>query len=202
MYQPVLGAAGVVLTGLALFAAQQTLPELARQQGGYASSSIFLHYPILHVQELMSVADLVLQAKVKGQSTILGGDQMNVYTIYELDPVRVIQARQSPASRRPGQPVIRARRPGGVLMMDGLRLETDVDVFPKDAALSTGAQAVFFLRADPGTDEFYNVVGGPFGIFRVGELGVSSLTKEVATRRREKAIPLPEFMKALTSGPR
>lgn len=86
--------------------------------------------------------------------------------------------------------------------MDGLQLETEVDAFPPDASLRTGSEAVFFLAAEPGTDEFYNVAGGPFGIFRVSELGVSSLTKEVATRRREKIIPFLEFIKSLTSGPR
>jgi hypothetical protein len=79
----------------------------------------------------------------------------------------------------------------------GLRLQTDVDAFPAEAALSTDSDAIFFLVRSPSVSDSYDLAGGPFGVFRVSDEKVFSLTSEVASRRGEQVMSLVDFLGAL-----
>lgn len=90
MYQSLLGVSVVLLAGIIFGSQQQALPEIARDHHGKATRVIFAEYPVIRTQELLSMSDLVIHARVEQQNTRLSSDSMHVYTIYELTPLRLL----------------------------------------------------------------------------------------------------------------
>jgi hypothetical protein len=173
---------------------QPSLKEMARAEGGTAVAIVDLYTPAMDVPALTANAHLVVHARIVKQRTLLNKAETTVMTEYTLVPLRVPLARSAVPSATPGEQEIVVRRPGGTVIVDGLRLRTDVDVYPEsEAALKTGEEALFFLVHDQ-DGGFYRPVAGPFSIFRVSAGKAKAFTTFVARHRGASSAPLSDLL--------
>lgn len=184
----------LICVAATLDAQRPSLKEVARAEGGTAVRVVDLYVPAMEIPALTAAAELVVHARVAQQRSVLNKDETAVLTEYTLQPLRVPLARSAVSSAQPGEQQIIVRRPGGTLVVEGLTLKTDTNVYPEtEAALKTGEEAVFFLVRDQ-EGGFYHPVAGPFAIFRVSAGKAKALTAFVAKRRADSPVPLTDFL--------
>ena len=166
---------------------------MARASGGRATVSMHVDFPVFSPRELLKHAHLVILARVVGQGTTLNADSTVVMTEYQLLPVEVLPIVGT--QQAPPPATVKVRRAGGVVVTQRLRLETTVDVY-RDADIENGSEGIFFLMRSSVPD-VYALAGGPYGIYRVENDAVFSLTPDIAARRGEhESMSLEEFVRA------
>jgi hypothetical protein len=176
----------------------QTLPEIARQQGGSAGTVIDITSPVSHSTELMLRSDLVIHGRVLDVKTRLNSAESDVITEYTVAPIQAFKDRRSTSVATPGTvPKIVVERYGGRLVTeDGLRLSTSVNVFPESECFTVGEEVLLFLTYHSDT-RVYSFAGGEFGAYRVRDGMVSPMTRRVAARAQAQPIQASVFFKEL-----
>jgi hypothetical protein len=101
-------------------------------------------------------------------------------TAFEVEARHIYRDGRPDIQRRPVTGPLLVERPGGTLLVDGLRLRTDVSGYEDDETPSTGDVVVMFLTAGPG--DAWRLTRGPFGMFRVENTRLLQ-TREAAARR-------------------
>jgi len=176
----------------------QTLPDVARQHGGSATSIINLDGPVAYLPELMSTSDLVVHARVVVVEARLSTDQSDVVTRYTLAPIQAFKQRQATSVATPGaiSQIIVQRSGGRLLTPDGLRLSTSVNVYPESECFVVGEEVVVFLtyRADISA---YSFTGGEFGAYRIRAGIVTPMVQGVVARRQDQPIAAAVFFQGL-----
>jgi hypothetical protein len=181
----------VLALGVSVSAAQVSLKELARLNGGRATRMAEPNLPVTTMPELVSQSDTIVHARIVRAVSKLTPDETRVVTDYELVPLRFFRQRQT-KSRVPTAPVpLVMRVPAGRVHVDGLELVSDNSAFP-EPWLREGDECLVFLQYDSEIAE-YIPYGGPFGMFRVVNGRVSPLTEFVAGKRHEAAKDLGSF---------
>lgn len=182
----------IVLTlGVSVSAAQVSLKELARLNGGRATRMAEPNLPVTTMPELVSQSDTIVHARIVRAVSKLTPDETRVVTDYELVPLRFFRQRQT-KSRVPTAPVpLVMRVPAGRVHVDGLELVSDNSAFP-EPGLREGDECLVFLQYDSEIAE-YIPYGGPFGMFRVVNGRVSPLTEFVAGKRHDTEKDLGSF---------
>jgi hypothetical protein len=162
----------------------QTLPEFARLHGGSATTVIDIDGPISRPGELMSLADLVIHGRITSVDVRLNADQSEVLTQYTVEPIQAFKQRTTDTVGSPGMVAkVIVERSGGVLTTeDGLRLSTNVNIFPESESFRVGEEVLFFLNYRPGT-KMHTFTNGEFGAYRIKN-GMASLMTMTASKRR------------------
>ena len=183
----------IVLTlGVSVSAAQVSLKELARRNGGRAVMMADPSLPLTTMPELVSQSDTIVHARIVRAASKLTPDETRVVTEYELAPLRFFRQRAPAKSRVPTGPVpLVMRLPAGRVYVDGLELAMDNSAYP-EPWLREGDECLVFLRYDSEIAE-YIPYGGPFGIFRVIDGRVSPLREFVAGKRHDTEKDLGSF---------
>jgi hypothetical protein len=185
------GLAIVLTLGVSVSAAQMSLKELARLNGGRATMMAEPLLPVTTMPELVSQSDTIVHARVVRAVSKLTPDETRVVTDYELVPLRFFRQRQT-QSRVPTAPVpLVMRVPAGRVHVDGLELALDNSAFP-EPWLREGDECLVFLQYDSQIAE-YIPYGGPFGMFRVVNGRVRPLTEFVAGKRPDTEKDLGSF---------
>ena len=182
----------IVLTlGVSVSAAQVSLKELARLNGGRATMMAEPLLPLTTMPDLVSQSDTIVHARIVRAVSKLTPDETRVVTDYELVPLRFFRQRQT-KSRVPTAPVPLVMRLGaGRVHVDGLELVLDNSAYP-EPWLREGDEYLVFLKYDSEIAE-YIPYGGPYGIFRVVDGRVSALTEFVAGKRHDTEKDLGSF---------
>jgi hypothetical protein len=176
----------------------QTLPDVARQHGGSATTIINVDAPVARLPDLMSTSDLVVHARVVNVKARLSANQSDVVTQYTLAPIQAFKQRQATAVATPGaiSQIVVTRSGGDLLTADGLHLSTSVDVFPESECYTLGEEVVAFLtyRADISA---YSFTGGEFGAYRIRAGIVTPMIRRVVARRHDQPITSAVFFQGL-----
>lgn len=181
----------VLAVGVSVSAAQVSLKELARLNGGRATRMADPNLPVTTMPELVSQSDTIVHARIVRAVSRLTPDETRVVTDYELVPLRFFRQRLT-KSRVPTAPVpLVTRLPAGQVHVDGLELVSDNSAFP-EPWLREGDECLVFLKYDSEIAE-YIPYGGPFGMFRVVNGRVSPLTEFVAGKRHDTEKHLGSF---------
>src|SRR3954451_12739786 len=122
----------IVLTlAVSVSAAQVSLKELARLNGGRATRMAEPNLPVTTVPELVSQSDTIVHARIVRAVSRLTPDETRVVTDYELVPLRFFRQRQT-QNRVPRVPVpLVMRLAAGRVHVDGLELISDNSAFPQ-----------------------------------------------------------------------
>jgi hypothetical protein len=173
----------------------QSLPDIARQYGGAASSSISGDSPTIQPSELMKLADLVVRGRIERVRTLLNEDQTNVVTEYTITPVQAFKDGRAAAVSKPGVvSEILVRRNGGVLLTsDGLRLSTSVNIYPEKECFKVGEDVVVFLVYSAAAQR-YRLAAGAYSAFRIQNGKVSPMTKRAASQLGVQPVDVSEFV--------
>jgi hypothetical protein len=173
----------------------QSLPDIARQHGGAASSSISGDSPTIQPSELMKLADLVVRGRIERVRTLLNEDETNVVTEYTITPTQAFKDRRAAAVSKPGVvSEILVRRNGGVLLTsDGLRLSTSVNIYPEEECFKVGEDVVVFLVYSAAVQR-YRFAAGAYSAFRIQNGKVSPMTKRAASERGVQPVDVSEFV--------
>src|SRR3954452_23679481 len=117
----------IVLTlAVSVSAAQVSLKELARLNGGRATRMAEPNLPVTTMPELVSQSDTIVHARIVRAVSKLTRDETRVVTDYELVPLRVFRQRQTKSRRVPTAPLpLVMRIPAGRVHVDGLELVSD-----------------------------------------------------------------------------
>ena len=176
----------------------QTLPDIARHQGGSAGRIIDIDSPVTRPAELMLLSDLVIHGRVVNATVRLNSEQSEVVTEYTIAPIQAFKDRRFTSASTPGAvPTILVQRGGGSLVTaDGLRLSTDINIFPESECFKLGEEVVLFLTYHPDTN-VYSFAAGAFAAFRIRDGMVRPMTQEVATRLRTQPFDASAFFKEL-----
>jgi hypothetical protein len=179
----------------------QSLRQIARDQGGTASNSIDYLTPLTTVSQLLKDADYVVHAKVVSTNTMLTFDERLVATEYTILPLEVFKYRASlNSSSKPGPlPPTVVRRIGGTVIEGEYRYATSNSGVPEAEAPQVGDVVIWFLQYSE-EERVFTFAGGPFGAFRVRDGNVHALTRAVASRRGDQPVALDTFVRGLRAG--
>ena len=183
-------------------AAGQNLRDLARQQGGRATTTYNAELPVIQVPELLADSDLVLRGYVAGVRPRLNLDESIVVTEYAVVPLQIFKQRRPLTLAKPDQahPIL-VWVPGGELTEGGLQMSTKSNIQTDAEALKAGEDVILFLFYRPDM-RVYVLTDGPFSAFRIQERVVTPLTEEVVKRRGDRPVDIATFMNALAYRPR
>jgi hypothetical protein len=167
MKTSILRATACVLTALlsgaaARAASEMTIPEHVHEFGGYEQVIVRSDKPQKLV-DLLSAADLVVEASAAVAPAFLDRSATHIFTDYPFTVTTIIQNRKEAGLLRTGH-VIVVRRESGTVMIDGRAATTIENDFPPFA---NGESYVLFLKLSK--DKVYTVVAGPLGAFTASE---------------------------------
>src|SRR5262249_14433341 len=83
----------------------------------------------------------------------------------------------------PTKPLI-VRRLGGTVIVDGLQLTTDANLYPETESLREGEDVLLFLNRNANTGNC-GFTGGPYGAYRIADGTVTAMTKSTAKKGGE-----------------
>lgn len=173
----------------------QSLREAAKKHGGSADNTYTAEYQQRSRDELISLSEMIVRARISGIRTILVDDDRLVATEYQFVPVQMIKqvAAQRSAARPGPMPLLVVRRIGGRMQEGPYRYSTMNHDFPESQQLKVGDEAILFLRlmADTGV---YAFTDGPFAVFRVTDDRVLPLTDLVAKLRGDQPEEVGAFV--------
>jgi hypothetical protein len=164
---------------------RDTLLDAARRNGGKASVNIDVSSPLPDLANVATEADLILRGIVTRVTTRLSDDEQIVVTQFEALPIRFYKGSLvTVAAPGPTKSLI-VQRPGGALTIDGLRLETNVNVFPESESLREREEVILFLSPDVVTGNF-RFASNAFGAYRVTSGQVFAMDYARAVRGGEE----------------
>jgi hypothetical protein len=169
---------------------QLTLPQMARLNAPkpvYVQRSREL-VPVA-LDDIVATADLIVHGTVAPISTYLSDDQKEMYTDYQVTPLRVILQRGVATSPVPGvsQPVI-VKRWGGHSVIDGVDVsleDTDLRPFEK------GVELILILAAHK--DGKYRISGDVAGVLGVSAGRIATSISHVLRAERYAGITVAQL---------
>ncbi len=166
----------------------QTLPEIAKRNGGSATGVMSVDEPISRPADLMSLADLVVHGRVTSMTTHLDTDQRFVITEYTIAPIQAFKQQQHVSVKTPGTTsnLVVQHFGGSLTTADGLRLSTEVNIFPEAETFRAGEEVVLFLQYHPDTG-IYTVIS-QFGAYRIRNGVATLMTAQAAKNRGDQPI--------------
>ena len=188
----------ILLLALGATPVEQSLRQIAREQGGSASNSMDYFTPVTTVSQLSKDSDYIVHAKVVRANTVLTFEERLVATEYTILPLGVLKHRTSlNSSSKPGYlPTTVVRRVGGTMIEGEYRYSTTNRAMPEADAPRVGDEVIWFLQYNA-EDKVFMFTGGAFGAFHVRDGEVQPLTREVASRRGDRPIALAAFLRDL-----
>lgn len=179
----------------------QSLRQIAREQGGSASNSMDYFTPVTTVSQLLKDADYIVHAKVVSTNTVLALEERLVATEYTIVPLQVFKHRAAlNSSSKPGHlPTTVVRRVGGTMIEGEYRYSTNNSAMPEAEAPKVGDEVIWFLQYND-EEKVFTFAGGPFGAFQVRDGDVQPLTQGVASRRGDRPVPVSRFLRDLQAG--
>jgi hypothetical protein len=178
----------------------ETLPASARRQGGEATVLALLNSPGGSLDRVVRESSLIVLGKVRSVSTELSPDQTRVLTTYHLRPLNIYKG-EGDAGSLALPKEIDVQRPGGTVVMDGLRMTYSVSDFPPTAVVEPGEIVIVFARPSSLRSDAYELTRGPFGPLRVdGVTGRITQMDEAVTQRRPAVPDKIADLEALLNG--
>ena len=176
----------------------QSLPDIARQNGGSAGSVTDVCGPVPSMADVMSQSELVVHGRIVDVKTRLSLDETQVVTEYTIAPIQAFKDGRPASATTPGAvSKIVVRRTGGTLLTnDGLRLWTSVNIFPENECFALGEEVVAFLAYNSDTRGYYFASGG-FAAYRIRDGRVTPMTSEVVSRRGDRPVEAAVFFRDL-----
>ena len=171
-----------------LSAPAQTLREIAERNGGSATGVISVDEPISRPADLISLADLVVHGRVTSMTTRLDTDERFVITEYTIAPIQAFKQQQQVSVKTPGtmSKLVVQHFGGSLTTTDGLRLSTDVNIFPESETFRAGEEVVLFLQYHPDTG-IYSLIS-QFGAYRIRNGVAALMTAKAAKNRGDQPI--------------
>jgi len=173
-----------------------SMRERARQLGGVATNSGNADFGIGRPEELMALSEVVLRGVAVAVTPKLEADESMVVTDYTVAPLQFLKLPKSESSKGEPQRIV-VRQPGGTLIENGLRMTTNIDIFPEDEFFALGDDVIMFLIYDA-KGGVYNFAGGPFGAFQVQLGNATAMTKRTAERRGDVPVEVTTFLYGLS----
>ena len=166
----------------------QTLPEIARRNGGSATGVMDVDEPISKLADLMSLADLVVHGRVTSMTTRLDTDERYVITEYTIAAIQAFKQQQPDSVKTPGMisKIVVQHVGGSLTTADGLRLSTDVNIFPESETFRAGEEVVLFLQYHSDT-LIYSLIS-QFGAYRIRNGVATLMTAKAAKNRGDQPI--------------
>ncbi len=137
--------------------------------------------------------DLIVRSRVTGKVSQLSDDESTVYTDYTITAGRVLKKPVGWGSSSVQGPVpqIILRRVGGLVVVDGLHLETQTDAVDRDKPIGVGDEYVFFLMSPVASSAMtkharsgvFELTCGEFALFPIRNGKLESFTRLAAGRR-------------------
>jgi hypothetical protein len=134
-----------------------SLRAAARELGAY-EEIVLVSYPSVRLADLAAASELIAEVAVTAEKSFLTQDGTEIWTDYAAEISQTIDPRHYARER-----AIVIRRRGGVVEIDGRRLQSQENGFPPFAV---GQRYVVFLRKGHYQDA-YTVVCGSAGAFEV-----------------------------------
>jgi hypothetical protein len=160
------------LFGTFLAGQGMTLRDAVIARGGPVVNSVGTESLLRPLAMLASNATLIVRGTVRPIRTYLSGDEMLIYTDFELTPVAII-AESIIAGRTPGpSPVVVVKQLGGTMNIAGFDM-TVVDEGVK--TLPSNTPLILFLEGVP-QESKYQLIGERSGAFDVSSGTVMPLT--------------------------
>lgn len=172
------------------------LRSKARAKGGEGTNYLHLHASSSPMSELSRSAQVIVHGRVTDVRAHLLADESFVVTDTAIAPIRLFKQAVPVTSRaQPGvTKAITVRHLGGTLVDGGLKMTTEVNLFPAAEQFVPGDEVICFLRYDE-SERVFELVEGPFGAFRVRQGLVHPLTRQAAQASgSERPTPLAKFL--------
>jgi hypothetical protein len=134
-----------------------SLRAAARELGAY-EEIVLVSYPVARLADLAAASELIAEVAITAEKSFLTQDGAEIWTDYAAEISQAIDPRHYTRVR-----TIVIRRRGGVVELDGRRVQSQENGFPP---FSLGARYVVFLRKTQYQDT-YTVVFGSAGAFEV-----------------------------------
>jgi hypothetical protein len=170
---------------------QGHLIDAARRNGGKVAAGFNISLPIANFEDVAAKSDLIVRGTVKRVTTRLSNDGEYVVTDFEIIPVQVYKGVRN-AITAPGttNPLI-VERVGGTVVIDGLEMTVNANLYPETESLHQGEDVFLFLSQNGATDFIFT--DGPYGAYRIANDEVTSMTKHTAATRGEQPEPFVVF---------
>jgi hypothetical protein len=136
-----------------------TLRAAARELGAY-EEIVLVSHPVVRLADLAAASELIAEVAITTEKSFLTQDGTEIWTDYVAEITQPIDPRHYTRER-----MIMIRRRGGVVDIDGRRIQSQENGFPP---FSVGERYVVFLRKGQIQDA-YTVVCGSAGAFEVTE---------------------------------
>jgi len=179
----------LVVLGAFSVTSGQSLPEIARQHGGTASSIIDVDAPVSSFRDVVMDSDLIVRGEIAKVETQLSADESTVETVYTIRPIEALKDARSQPMRTPGSvsPIVVRHAGGRLVTEEGLRLATSINIFPDGECFALGEEVLVMLTYHTDTHA-YTFAHGAFGAFRIRDGMVAPMTRGVVQRRKD--VPL------------
>jgi hypothetical protein len=193
------------LAGVA--AETQSMKDEARARGGTFTNLIDITVPAPSFPDMVRASDLIVRGRVARRIARLSDDESMVFTEYAITPVRVLKRPGELASSDvPGEPpTITLWLPGGILVVDGLRLQTQSMIHDPNRDFAVGDEYVLFLvRAVPSgatTNQVprgaFEPASGQFAVFSIRGEKVQGFTRINPARKGPTSDNADEFLASI-----
>ena len=144
----------------------QSLPEIARQHGGTASSVISVNTPVSPLRDVVMDSDLIVRGQITKVEPQLTTDQSTVETVYTIRPIEVLKDARSQRMRMRGSvsPIVVRHAGGRLVTEDGLHLATSINDLPEAEYFALSEEVLVMLTYHAYT-QAYEFAHGTFGAF-------------------------------------
>jgi len=149
-------------------------------------ASLDVHCPKPTFDDVARLSDLIVRGRVGHVTTRLSDDGDYVLTEFTIIPSKVYKGSAGDVVKTPGptKPLI-VRRLGGTVIVDGLQLTTDANLYPETESLREGEDVLLFLNRNANTGNC-GFTGGPNGAYRIADGQVTAMTESTAVQRGEE----------------
>jgi hypothetical protein len=184
----------VLVTAFAVAAqeAVESLKDIARRNGGVASSKIDGESPSMSIRDLAQQSDLIVRGRLERITTRLSDDESTVFRDFTVTSLVVIKQRADLSqARRPAQlPALTLRQLGGRILVDGLTLTTTTNFEDRETPMEAGQEYILFLSSAPASRSttmstgsgVFQLMSAHWGAFPIRNGKVSNFSKWVAQR--------------------
>jgi hypothetical protein len=196
------GLGAVLLVCLAIAAPavlgqKLTLKEIARVNGGKASTRISANVPFGSWERVADTAELIIRGQITSVQPRLTRDDDNILTYVSLAPLEFLKGIHKQALPKPGfASGIIFVHGGGKVVVDGLELTVHHEMAP-EPALQVGEQVIAFLTPMTSEPGVFNLAYGTYGLVRVQGGKIANSNPRTAKTRPIDSRDVSEFQKKI-----
>jgi hypothetical protein len=181
----------------ALFRQKLTLKEIARVNGGRASTRINVNVPFASWETLADSAELIVRGQIASVQPRLTRDDDNILTYVSVAPLEFLKGVHRQALPKPGfASGIVFVHGGGKVVVDELELTVHHEMAP-EPALQVGEQVIAFLTPMASEPGVFNLAHGTYGLVRVQGGKIANSNPRTAKTRPIDSRDVSEFQRKI-----